>query len=213
VSPILAFVQRLGGDVVHFPKGVGVTLQPDQVLLFNAHYLNSGDAPVAVDVAVNFRKAKRGTVTRHARSFQLGTTRFAVPPGGEGATTAEWRTPFPMEVVWVSTHSHKFTESVDVEAVTAAGVVRPLVRTTFYAEPAFAYFSPPSLRLEPGDGVRWTCRYRNPTTRTIRFGVTSEDEMCFAVGFFVTDEDAAIPPLPPRPICYGGGLGLVCPLN
>jgi len=212
VSPILAFVQRIGGDVIRFPKGVGVTLSPSQVLLLNSHYVNVSDAPVELDVAVNFRRARRGSVKRHAKSFQLGTLDITVPVGGNADVTSEWPVPFPMEVVWASSHSHKHTETVDVDAI-VGGVTRPLVRTTSYAEPDFTYFKPPELRLGSGDTIRWTCRYRNTTDKLVRFGVTSDDEMCFAVGFFVTDGDTPIPPLPPSRACFGGALGLVCPLN
>jgi len=211
VSPILAFVQRLGGDVVRFPKGIGVTLTPSQVLLLNSHYVNVGDGPVSPDVAVNFRRARRGAVKRHAKSFQLGTLRIAVPVGGTAAASAEWPVPFPMDLVWASSHSHKHTETVDVDAV-IGGVPRQLVHTTSYAEPDFSYFKPPEVHLGPGDTIRWTCNYRNSTDRIVRFGVTAEDEMCFAVGFFVTDDDT-IPPVPPSLDCFGGHLGLVCPLN
>ena len=212
VSPILAFVQRVGGDVIRFPKGVGVTMSPHQVLLFNSHWVNVSDAPVDVDVAVNFRKARRGSVTKHAKSFQLGTFRIDVPPGERGSVTSEWAVPFPMSLVWASSHSHKHTESADVDAI-VGGAAQSLVRTTSYAEPDFSYFTPPDLRLVPGDAIRWTCRYRNGTEKPIAFGVTAEDEMCFAVGFFVTDDDGPLPPLPPERLCFGGELGLVCPLN
>lgn len=212
VSPILAFVQRRGGDDIAFPKSVGVTIGPNQVLLLNSHYVNVGDGPVTLDVAVNFRRARKGSVKLHAKSFQLGTGRIDVPAHGTSATTAEWHAPFPMNVVWTSSHSHKYTEGVDVD-VTTGGTTLPVVRTTVWSEPDFHYFPPPSLRLNVGDTVRWTCRYRNPTDHPVRFGVTADDEMCFAVGFFVTDDDGPIPPLPPELGCLGGSLGLVCPLN
>ncbi len=212
VSPILAFVQRLGGDVIRFPKGVGVTVSPDQVLLLNAHWVNVGTGPASVDVAVNFRKAHKGSVKHHAKSFQLGTLDIDVPPNGTSEVTKEWHTPFPMDVVWASSHSHKHTTSVDVEALIAGAPPRPLVHTTYYADPDFEYFPPPSLRLDTGDAIRWTCRYANTTDHEVRFGVTSEDEMCFAVGFFVTDDDGPLPSLPDG-FCFGNGLGLVCPAN
>ena len=213
VSPILAFVQHAGGSTIRFPRGVAVTLDPSQVLLLNPHFVNVGPAPVTLDVAVNFHKARKRRVQHHARSFQLGAIRIAVPPGEIRSTTAEWRTPFAMNVVWLSTHSHKHTTAVDVELLrgSAPPASPPLVETRSYAEPAFQYYDVGALRLEPGDGLRWTCTYRNDTSKTLTFGVTAEDEMCFTVGFFVPDDDAA--PLPRVPGCFGSGLGLVCPLN
>jgi len=49
------------------------------------------------------------------------------------------------------------------------------------------------------------------TPGTLRFGVTSNDEMCFATGFFYIDDDAA--PLPPVPGCFGQGESLTCPFS
>ena len=55
-------------------------------------------------------------------------------------------------------------ESADVDAI-VGGTAGPLARTTAYAEPDFPYFTPPDLRLVPGDVIRWTCRYRNATEK------------------------------------------------
>jgi hypothetical protein len=209
VSPILAFVQRPDQRIT-FPPGVGLRIEPGQRLLLNAHWLNGGAAPVTVDVAANFRAARPGTVRHHARSVQLGALRIDVPPHGTAETTAEWPVPFPMNVVWLSSHSHKHTTSASVELLRGGVSAGEELRTTSYAEPAVRRYDTP-LRLEPGDTVRWTCRYANPTDRRVRFGVTSDDEMCFTVGFFYPDDDTA--PLPPVHGCFGGGAGLVCPLN
>jgi hypothetical protein len=209
VSPILAFVQRIR-QTIRFPPGVAVALPPHQPVLLNSHYLNGGDEPVTIDVAVNFRAARKGTVRHHARSFQLGTFDIDVPPGQPGSASASWVTPFPLNVVWLSTHSHKHTQSADVE-VTRQGVIGPLeLETRVYSEPTVKLYDPP-LRLEAGDGYHWTCNYLNDTTRELTFGVTSNDEMCFTVGFFYPDDDAG--PLPAVPGCFGGGGGLVCPFN
>jgi hypothetical protein len=58
---------------------------------------------------VDLTDARPGTVTHHARAFQFGTARIAVPPGGDASAEASWTAPFPMNVVLLSTHSHKHT--------------------------------------------------------------------------------------------------------
>jgi hypothetical protein len=208
VSPILAFVQR-PRQRIRFPSGVGVRLRPHQRLLLNAHYINAGTEPLTIDVAANFRTARR-SLRHHARSFQLGTLRINVPAGEEGSASASWATPFPMNVVWLSTHSHKHTTTVEVDRIRAGVQGERELTTLSYAEPHVNLYTHP-LRLEAGDGFRWTCNYRNETTRLLQFGVTSDDEMCFTVGFFYPDDDEA--PLPRVPRCFGNGEGLVCPLQ
>ncbi len=209
VSPILAFVQR-ARQRTRFPASVAVALGARQRLLLNAHYINASTEPVTIDVAVNLRAARRRAVRHHARSFQLGTFDINVPPGTSGSASGSWITPFPMNVVWLSTHSHKHTQSVDVGLLRQGGAAVQELETVSYAEPTVNVYRSP-LRLESGDGFRWTCHYRNDTSHRLRFGATSDDEMCFTVGFFYPDDDDA--PLPSVPDCFGGGGGLVCPFN
>jgi copper type II ascorbate-dependent monooxygenase-like protein len=209
VSPILAFVQQ-PRQTIRFPSHVGLRIPPAQRVMLNLHYINSGPEPVTVDAAVNLRAARRGAVTHHVRSFQLGTLNIFVPPGKSGSATGSWATPFPMNLVWLSTHSHKHTQSVDVDLVRQGVVGGEVLRTVRYSEPTVQTYADP-LRLAAGDGFRWTCNYRNDTGIPLTFGVTSNDEMCFTVGFFYADDDAA--PLPLVPGCFGDGDGLVCPDN
>jgi hypothetical protein len=210
VSPILAFVQR-SKQRIRFPRRVGLRLGPQQALLLNSHWVNGGAEKLTVDVAANLYAARRGSVRHHARSFQLGTFDIDVPAGQAGSATARWITPFPMNVVWLSTHSHKHTQSVVVDVLRGGALAVPDELTTLaYAEPTVKGYPRP-LRLEAGDGFHWTCNYMNTTDRRLTFGVTAEDEMCFTVGFFYPDDDAA--PLPPVPGCFGRGGGLVCPGN
>jgi hypothetical protein len=208
VSPILAFVQR-PRQSLRFPPGVAVTLEPGQKLMLNSHYVNGATEDATVDVAMNLVRARRTRIAHELRSFQLGTTRIDVGPGADGAAVGEWIAPFPMNVVWLSTHSHKHTTHVDVELIRAGAPAGLELRTDRWAEPSVKQYRAAPLRLEPGDGLRWTCHYHNDRGERLRFGVTAEDEMCFAVGFFYPDGND--PTLPSVPGCFGNGRGLVCP--
>jgi hypothetical protein len=209
VSPILAFVQR-PKQRIRLPKGVGLRLAPGQRLLLNSHYLNGTTDSLNVDVAINFRAARKRAIRHHARSFQLGTAAISIPAGESGSASGVWVAPFPMNVVWLSTHSHKHTTSVTVDVARGGGSPEQQIETRDYTEPAVRRYAKP-LRLEAGDRIRWTCSYTNTTDSLVRFGVTAEDEMCFAVGFFYLDDDGAT--LPSVRGCFGAGGGLVCPFS
>jgi hypothetical protein len=157
---------------------------------------------------VNLMLAPKGSVVHHARGFQFGTFRIDVPAGRDGSAEAQWVAPFPMNVVLLSTHSHKHTTSVDVDVLRAGGDAGQVLQTLDYEHPALNTYLAP-LRLVPGDGFRWTCNYRNDTSAVLRFGITSNDEMCFAIGAFYFDDDAAT--LPQLPRCSGGDVALTCP--
>jgi hypothetical protein len=209
VSPILAFVQR-PKQRIRLPKGVGLRLAPKQRLLLNSHYLNGTDETLNVDVAVNFKAARRRSIRHHALSFQLGTVNIDIPAGASGSASGAWVVPFPMNVVWLSTHSHKHTTSVTVDVARGGTAPERQIETRDYTEPTVRRYAK-SLRVEAGDRIEWTCNYTNTTAVPVRFGVTAEDEMCFAVGFFHLDEDRTT--TPPVRGCYGEAGGLVCPFS
>src|SRR5437016_1965459 len=122
-------------QTIRFPPGVAVALGPHQRLLLNSHYLNGSSEPVTIDVAVNFVAARKRTVSHHTRSFQLGTFNIDVPPGQTGSASASWLTPFPMNVVWLSTHSHKHTQTADIDLVRQGAVGPQELETRSYSEP------------------------------------------------------------------------------
>src|SRR5262249_44463174 len=143
-----------------FPAGVGVTFTPHQVLLLNLHYINGTAKPLRVDGALNLVRARRGSIVHHARGFQFGTANIHVAAGQDGSATGEWIAPFPMDVVFLSTHSHKHTTAVDVDVLRAGADTGTMLETTDYDHPAEQRLLTP-LHLDPGDGFRWTCRYHN----------------------------------------------------
>jgi Copper type II ascorbate-dependent monooxygenase, C-terminal domain len=209
VSPILAFVQQ-PRQRIRFPRGVGITLRPGQRLLLNSHYVNGGDAAANVAARVTFRAARRGSIVHHVRTFELGTADILVPPGMAGGASASWTAPLAMNVISLTSHSHKHTTSATIDVVRAAGDSEQLLVTLDWANPTVERFVPPR-RLEPGDALRWTCDYLNTTDELLHFGLRADDEMCFATGFFYPDDDAA--PLPRLPVCAGGDDSFVCPFN
>jgi hypothetical protein len=209
VSPILVFVQH-SRDRVRLPRRVGIRLARGQRLLLNSHYVNGSDEPLEVDVAVNFRAAPRRSIDHHVRTVELGTFDIDVPAGGQAAVESDWTVPFPMNLVMLTSHSHKFTQAVEIAVARGGGPFEPQLTTLNWEDPAVVRYPRP-LRLEAGDVVRWTCHYDNPGDQPVGFGLTTEDEMCFTIGFFYPDDDAA--PLPEVPYCFGGGDGLVCPFN
>ena len=193
---------------VPFPRGVGFTLEPHQIVLLDLHYINGSPEPLRVDGAVNLHRARKGSIRHHAHAFQFGTFNIDVPPAQDGSAGAQWIAPFPMNVVYLSTHSHKHTTSVDLDVVRSGRDVGQVLQTLDYQHPTFHTYTPP-MRLIPGDGLRWTCTYHNGTANTLTFGPTSNDEMCFAMGAFYLDDDSA--PLPSVPGCLGGNVALTCP--
>jgi hypothetical protein len=146
-------------------------------------------------------------VKHHAQNLVVGTINFEIPPKGTGSVTAEWRAPANLHIVNLSTHQHRRGTRVAVSRIDAAGNdMGDLVLSTRWEHPTVRWF-PEAMDLPAGEGFRFTCDWSNPDDHAVRFGVTSEDEMCFVTGYFYLDDDDATVT---GPGCFPQGSGLQC---
>jgi len=191
----------------HFPPGVAVRLQPHAIVYPNLHFHNYSDAPVLGQAVFNFIPARKGTVRHHAQALTVGSFQINIPPRGNAALTGEWHTPTALNLVQLSTHEHHRGTRVTVHHIDASGAdLGELVVSTNWEHPTVQWYQQ-ALRLPAGDGFRFTCEWSNPDDHAVHFGPTTEDEMCFVVGYFYPDEDGVTPS---GPGCLPQGAGLEC---
>lgn len=198
----------LSGHVhFRFPKGVAVRLQPQANVYANLHYHNYGATPVNTDAVFNFIRARKGSVKHHAQAFTVGTIQIDIPANGSASVTGDWHAPTDLNLVAVSTHQHRRGTDVLVHMIDAAGNdMGKVVDSPNWEHPSVRWFQQ-AMRLQAGEGFRFTCSWQNPDDHPVRFGVTSEDEMCFVTGYFYPDDDAATVT---GPGCLPQGAGLQC---
>ena len=194
---------------VRFPAGVAVRIEPHAFVYLNTHLRNpSPTEPLTAQAVFNIRPARKGTVKHHAQALVVGTFNdINIPPLGTQDLQVEWHTPVALNLVQVSTHQHKRGTHAAVHRVDAAGNdMGALFETFSWDHPGEKWYAPP-MRLEAGEGLRVTCDWANPENRTVRFGVTTDDEMCFGTGYFYAD-DESVPVTGPG--CLPQGAGLLC---
>ncbi len=197
-----------GRSKFRFPDGIAVRLEPHAIVYPNLHFHNYSDKAVDGEAVFNFIPARKGTVRHHAQAFTVGSAQIDIPANGSAALTGEWHTSAPLNFVQLSTHQHRRGSGVTVNRVDAAGNdMGQLVVTTNWEHPTVRWFNEGTMRLEPGEGLRFTCAWRNTDDHAVHFGVTSEDEMCFVTGYFYPDDDGATLT---GPACFPQGSGLLC---
>lgn len=193
---------------VAFPPGVAVRIEPHQFVFLNSHYINqSPTKPLVPSIVFNLITAKPGTVKHHAESIILGNYAIEVPPHGTASLTSEWHAPVDLNVIQLSTHQHKRGTGVTIDAMVDGVDAGQLFRNTNWAEPR-DYNPPAPIRVKAGDGFRFTCEWKNDDDYPVRFGVTTNDEMCFMTGFYYVDDESQ--PVPRGPGCLLDR-GILCP--
>ncbi|MDD9933949.1 MAG: c-type cytochrome [Myxococcales bacterium] len=167
-----------GKPMETFPEGVGVHMPSEGNFRLNMHYYNVGNDQDEPD-----ESGLEVCITRDPRPYTATTYMFSgpatVPPGGrvDNVSTCDVVADEPVHIITSSPHMHSYGVASKLEILRADGTVEVLEDGPFNWEDQ--HVTPVDAVVNNGDRVRLTCSYENTTDQTIRFGSSSEDEMCF----------------------------------
>jgi hypothetical protein len=175
-------------SVDSYPPGVARRLRAGSYIGLNAHYANVFDVPIQMKVWTNVYPYP-GTPAYLAHTIidiDDMLSEINVPPFTQRVMNGVWANPEgrPISVFGVSGHMHK--RGVRFTAWKADGT--KIYENFDWAHPSSREFDPPIV-LGPGEYLEYECLHDNGVTRplkldfagnptTLRFGVTTDDEMC-----------------------------------
>lgn len=181
------------------PGGTGGAPLPDDVgmympsgpasMFLDMHYFNltgtseehdQSGVEVCVLEKANFRPHTAG-VFRGFGSF--GGSDLVLAPAGtlghEEQGTCNVSASEPVHLLSASPHAHTYAVHMKFEVQKASGQHVMMYDRPFSFDAQGSYELPEQVVLQTGDQVLTTCTYDNDTTRSIRFGESTTDEMCF----------------------------------
>jgi hypothetical protein len=172
-----------------FPAGVAYTLPAGQMMRIELHFLNTTQKPLGVTGSVRLQEASGGTVIDHANLLFYGSLNIRVPPLATATVGPKFHS-FAAEaphIFGLTGHQHHRGTGVTIElASSATAPGTPLYANTDWADPPLTVFDPP-LATTPGQGLRYSCSYYNPTNQTVSFGEGFNQEMCFLWAYYYPD--------------------------
>lgn len=182
-----------------FPEGVALRLPGNAVYDLNSHYINLlGTETMHGEVYVNIYTIPPEEVKHEAKVLLAYNFDINVPPGTTRATALDWHVKdelaqhgFPpnarMHLISVSSHMHRHGELFEINRILTGELLH---RSISYDTSYPSLFDPP-LILDSNDGLQFLCTYSNYDTDVpLRFGLTSEDEMCVMQGYYyISTED------------------------
>jgi hypothetical protein len=174
----MLFAAGVGTADLQFPEGVAIKLVPGQYINLNLHLFNATDTPLSgTSIVEAFRSDAAGIVHEADMTF-VGTMAINIPSDGQPhsvtggcAIDRTWN----MFAVWPHMHQHATHQRFDV---TRGGVVTTVLDEPYTFEEQGHYPIAPIV-LQPGDRVDTSCTYVNTTGVPLRYGDSSNDEMCF----------------------------------
>ena len=181
---------------IRFPEGVALRIAGDTVFDMNSHYVNLlGTQTLIGETYINLWTLPPEEVKYEAKGLAASNREINVPPRTRRTVEGTWRVSdaikllklqgYPdvreLNVFQLTSHMHRHGELFEVFRLSTGELLH---RSVSYDNAPLDTFNPP-LKLALGDGLRFECTHSNyDTDKTIRYGLTSEDEMAIMFGFY-----------------------------
>jgi hypothetical protein len=169
------FTAGTAGSMI-LPDGIAMRVRAGEQLVLNLHLLNSGGARATGNSGVLVRTLQEAEVKNLAQSVLTGPHRLRISPG---SVQQQARCPLPHDgtIFAVAPHMHELGTYMKVVAQSAAGDV-----VLFDGRYSFDFqhlYVTDFVKLQAGDVIQIECSYENTTARSVGFGPSAQDEMCF----------------------------------
>jgi hypothetical protein len=182
----MAYHEFVGGAMTStadwsFPPGVGFRLEANAKLDLNSHYVTQGQT--FGEVYANIHTVPQSEVQHEAHSLNLSNNNITLPPNTRTTLTRSFTMPERVSVFMLTSHMHEHGERFVIRIAGGPRNGEVVYETTSWSHPEVKVLTP-ALVLNAGEGLRSEVTYNNQTSQTIRFGLTSQDEMGIIFGYF-----------------------------
>jgi hypothetical protein len=175
----MLWASGVGTKELVFPDGVGMKLKAGQFINLNLHLFNATDTPLAGTSGIEIRPIEQTKVVHEADMMFAGTTNITIPSDGQphdvsgGCTVSS---AYNIFTVWPHMHQHATKQSLEI---TQGGVVKKVLDNVPYNFNEQVNYQMEPMQLASGDRIKTTCTYVNNTGTELKFGDSSNEEMCF----------------------------------
>jgi hypothetical protein len=204
-------VTQKAEETLALPDGVAFTLEPNQLIRLELHFINTTEAVQSVTATSTFRTMAIDDFEFEADFLFVGNPDIDLAPG-EVATVGPSFLPLDPDlagskIFGITGHTHQYGTDVKVE------IGAPGSEVMIYDVPSFNWDEPDTVMLEPAvdvaadTGFKFSCDFNNTSGQQVGFGEGVDDEMCFFWAYYYPSKGARV--------CFHtdqqGGLDLCCP--
>jgi hypothetical protein len=162
-----------------FPPDVAIRVQPNQVLMMNAHYINASGEALEPEVFINLWTLSEAEMRVEGDVLFLYNPLIKVAQNTTGR--ARMRCPVHEDISIHTLQSHMHARGVGYEAM-VMGEQAFYTNDKWEDVPVGRFVD--GLVVEQGEYFDYYCDYNNRESRDIEQGPRSTDEMCMMVGTF-----------------------------
>ena len=212
-SPLM--ITQKPDEVLALPAGVAYAVVENQMLRLEVHYVNPSTTAVMLTAKTTFNELPADQFQQAAGFIFIGNPDITLPPHAI-STLGPTMFKLPADLAGASFfaitgHEHKLGTNVTVATAMADGTkaddVYDLPDWKWSESPTV--YVPKTFTAPTGGGFSFTCSWNNTTDQTVKFGESTENEMCFFWAYYYPDKGARV--------CFhtnqagGTGADLCCP--
>lgn len=177
-------------DLLQLPAGVGYTLDPNQMIRLEMHYINTTANPVELKGTSTFTELADADFKEEANFLFIGSPDIKIPAHSKqtlGPIFFQLPDEYADAKFFAMTgHEHKMGTNVTVNLSTSKedpGTPLYDVPNWQWSEPATVQFQTP-VTVPQGGGFTFTCEWNNTSDQQIKFGESANQEMCFFWAYY-----------------------------
>jgi hypothetical protein len=178
----LAGTQTAASDYT-FPPGVALKLPAGIAVDLNSHYVNSSQQEIVGEAEANLYTIPASQVTQVASTLNLNNTDLTIAKGRDTTITKSFTFTKTTRVVGLTSHMHARGQKFVIRIKGGARNGEIVYTSTAWDHPPFLTFATP-LVLNAGEGLTSEVTYKADPNKTVKFGLTSEDEMDIIFGYW-----------------------------
>jgi copper type II ascorbate-dependent monooxygenase-like protein len=170
------------------PDGVATPVKPNEVYVFQFHYLNATSSDVTDHSAMDITYTKPGASYTLAGLAVAGKLGFTIPTTGtpytiDATCTVPMGATSHIFAIWP--HMHQIGTHFAVDLVQNGVTTTPIDEDwTFGDQALWVYAADRQFLMNSGDEILTHCTYVNNTGAPVSFGESSTQEMCFNLLYF-----------------------------
>jgi len=175
-----------GTDVnstIELAPGTALKLNPNSGLDLNAHYFNTSKLVLAGENYANFYTIPASQVKNVVKILDWSNLDVSIPAGQRKTFTKSFTFNAITRLSMLTSHYHKLGETFVIKINGGARNGEVIYSSSDWQHPVVKTYTTPIV-FQPGEGLTSEVTYNNITSKTVVFGLTSEDEMNIIFGYF-----------------------------
>lgn len=182
------FVTGNGSTSLEYPAGAATVLRKGEQIVLQLHLLNASTTEAHRSASVVMRRSALSNPDPVA-IYAFGTQKIALPPHAATNVVSDCKPGEDVEAFATFAHMHRLGTSLHFSVEADDGTMQEVVHRDPYSFDQ-QFIETKAIRAPKGRKTEVTCGYDNTTDRAVGFGESSNDEMCYLVGYVRGKEGA-----------------------